>query len=165
MTKPFLISIVEYQTLHFMKPLIVLLATFGLSLLIFYFAGHTWQYVWAGNIAMSVMLLFTAMAHFAFLEGMSKMLPAFLPFKKEIVALTGFIEIAGAIGLLIPSARYLTGMALIVFFILILPANILAALKKVDYQKATNEGPGVSYLWFRIPLQVFFIAWVAWFAL
>jgi len=55
-------------------------------------------------------------------------------------------------------------MALILFFILILPANILAALKKVDYQKGTNDGPGAGYLWFRIPLQIFFIAWVAWFS-
>jgi uncharacterized membrane protein len=96
---------------------------------------------------------------------MAKMLPSFLPFKKEIVRLTGLIEVAGAIGLLIPTARYATVMALIIFFILILPANILAALKKVDYQKGANDGPGISYLWFRIPLQLFFIAWVAWFGL
>ena len=148
-----------------MKPLIVLLVTFVISLLAFYLSGHPGAYIWSGNIAMSVMLLFTAIAHFAFMEGMSKMLPGFLPFKKEIVGFTGLIEIAGAVGLLLPSSRAATAMGLILFFILILPANILAALKKVDYQKGTHDGPGIKYLWFRVPLQILFIAWVAWFGL
>jgi hypothetical protein len=46
-----------------------------------------------------------------------------------------------------------------------LSANINAAIHKVDYEKATYEGPGISYLWFRIPLQLLFIAWVAYFGL
>ena len=148
-----------------MKPLIVLILSFALSLLVIYLFDHTWQYIWAGNIAMSIMLLFTALGHFVFTDGMTKMLPSFLPFKKEIVGLTGLIEVAGAIGLLIPVARNGTAMALIIFFILVLPANILAALKSIDYQKGTQDGPGPGYLWFRIPLQAFFIAWVAWFGL
>lgn len=148
-----------------MKPLIVLILAFVLSLLIMYLFGHSWNYIWAGNIGMSAMLLFTAIGHFAFMEGMTKMLPAILPFKKEIVGLTGLLEIAGAIGLLLPASRYETTMALIIFFILILPANIWAAIKKVDYQKGTHDGPGIKYLWFRVPLQLFFIAWVAWFGL
>lgn len=148
-----------------MKPLIVLVLSFAISLLVIYLFDRTWQYIWAGNIAMSTMLLFTALGHFVFIEGMAKMLPSFLPFKKELVRLTGLIEVAGAIGLLIPAARYGTAMALIVFFILILPANILAALKNINYQKGTHDGPGIGYLWFRIPLQIFFIAWLAWFGL
>jgi uncharacterized membrane protein len=146
-----------------MKPLIVLVLGFGVSLLGIYLFDHTWQYTWAGNIGMSAMLLFTALGHFVFADGMAKMLPSFLPFKKEMVRFTGLIEIAAAIGLLIPAARYGTALALILFFILVLPANILAALKNIDYQKGTSDGPGIGYLWFRIPLQVFFIAWVAWF--
>jgi uncharacterized membrane protein len=148
-----------------MKPLIVLILAFVLSLLTIYLFNHHLDYIWAGNIGMSAMLLFTAIGHFAFMDGMTKMLPAILPFKKEIIGFTGLIEVAGAIGLLLPASRYETAMALIIFFILILPANILAAIKKVDYQKGTNDGPGMKYLWFRVPLQLFFIAWVAWFGL
>ena len=51
------------------------------------------------------------------------------------------------------------------FFILILPSNIYASVKKINYQKATLDGPGLSYLWFRMPLQVFFIGWVYFFNL
>jgi hypothetical protein len=49
------------------------------------------------------------------------------------------------------------GMALIIFFVVMLPANINAAVKHIDYQKGTTDGSGVNYLWFRVPLQVFFI--------
>jgi len=42
---------------------------------------------------------------------------------------------------------------------MLLPANIYAALKHVDYQRGTFEGSGTNYLWFRVPLQVLFILW------
>ena len=114
---------------------------------------------------MSCMLLFTAVGHFIYTKGMMLMMPDFLPLKKEIVLLTGFIEIIAAIGLLIPGFRYFTSILLIIFFILILSANINAAIKKVDFQKATLDGPGTNYLWFRVPLQLFFIVWVIYFGL
>ena len=127
-------------------------------------SGET-DYSFAGRLAMSVMLLFTAIGHFKFLDGMSKMMPAFFPYKKQLVFVTGLIEIAAAIGLMIPSLQKLTGWLLIAFFILVLPANIHAALKHVDYEKGTHEGPGPKYLWFRIPLQIFFICWVYFFTI
>ena len=118
------------------------------------------DYALSGRIAMSVMLLFTSIAHFVFTKGMAMMLPPFIPFKIEIVYLTGFIEMVAAIGLLIPRLSEVTGWLLIVFFILLLPANIYAASKQIDYEKASFEGKNLNYLWFRIPLQIVFIAWV-----
>ena len=148
-----------------MKPLIVLLATFAIALLAMRIFDHGWNFVFAGNAAMSMMLLFTAIGHFAYSKGMSMMLPRIIPFKKAIVYITGFIEIAAAIGLLIPELRHITSILLIIFFIAILPANIYAAIHKVDFQKGTNDGNDKNYLWFRIPLQVFFIGWVWYFGL
>jgi uncharacterized membrane protein len=147
-----------------MKPLVVLLGTFGASLLVTMFATGNANYRLSGQIAMAVMLAFTAIGHFVFVEGMMKMVPDLFPFKKQIVYVTGVIEIAAAIGLLIPQLRYLTAWLLILFFVLILPANINAAVKEIDFQKGSDDGPGLSYLWFRIPLQVFFIGWVYYFA-
>lgn len=143
-----------------MKPLIVLLVVFGLSILATGIFGGGIDVSLSGRIAMSVMLLFTAMGHFKFTRGMAMMLPGFIPFKTAMVYLTGIIEIATAIGLFISSLRSITAWLLIAFFILILPANIYAAIKKVDYQKGTLDGKGLNYLWFRIPLQILFIVWV-----
>jgi uncharacterized membrane protein len=148
-----------------MKPLFILFIAWGIALAAGKMLDHQWPLVFAGNLAMSVMLLFTAIGHFAFSKGMTMMLPAFLPFKKEIIYATGFIEILAAIGLLISSYRHLTAVLLIAFFALILPANIYAAIKKVDYQKGTYQGSGINYLWFRVPLQLFFIAWVWYFGI
>lgn len=142
-----------------MKPLFVLLTVFAVSLVVTKILRGNFNFAMSGRIAMSVMLLFTAMAHFLFTEGMSLMLPAFIPFKRELVYLTGVIEILFAIALLIPISSVITAWLLIAFFILIFPANIYAVIKHVDYQNATFGGSGLSYLWFRIPLQVMFIAW------
>lgn len=142
-----------------MKPLFVLLAVFAISLVITKILRGYLNFAMSGRIAMSAMLLFTAMAHFLFTKGMSLMLPAFIPFKTELVYFTGVVEILFAIGLLIPISSVITAWLLIAFFIIIFPANIYAVIKHVDYQKGTFDGSSLSYLWFRIPLQVIFIAW------
>lgn len=118
----------------------------------------------AGRIAMSAMLLFTAIGHFAFNKGMAMMLPEFLPYKTGIVYITGFLEVVMAVGLLLPQYRTVTGWTLILFLLLVLPANLYAAVYQVDYQNATFDGPGLHYLWFRIPLQLLLIVWAYAFA-
>lgn len=142
-----------------MKPFFVLIVTFLISLVVLRLTGSS-NFFLAGNIAMSAMLMFTAIGHFVFPKGMELMIPGFIPFKKAMVYITGVIEIIAAIGMLVPSLQLLTAYLLILFFILLLPVNIYAAIRKVDYQKATTEGPGLSYLWFRIPFQFFLMAWV-----
>lgn len=143
-----------------MKTLIVLLVTFLLSLILIKFIKGQLSLALAAQIAMAAMLVFAAIGHFAFTHGMAQMLPNFIPAKKELVYLTGVMEIGFAIGLLIPKYRITVAWLLIIFFILILPANIKAALENINYQTGELNGKGTSYLWFRIPLQLFFILWV-----
>lgn len=142
-----------------MKPLIVLLSVFVISLVITRIYLGKFEFALAGRIAMSAMLLFTAIGHFAFTKGMTMMLPDFIPFKTQVIYFTGFIEILAAIFLFVPNLRTITAWLLTAFFILTLPANIYAAIKEVDYQKGTFDGNGITYLWFRIPLQILFIVW------
>jgi uncharacterized membrane protein len=143
-----------------MKPLLVLLSVFGISLLVTKMLYGNFEFALSGRIAMAAMLMFTAVAHFVFTKGMVMMLPEFVPYKTGIVYLTGIIEIAAAIGLLIPNSSVLAAWLLIMFFILLLPANIYASIKRIDYQKGTFSGNGLVYLWFRVPLQILFIVWV-----
>ena len=143
-----------------MKPLIVLITTFLITLLIIKFSRGTYQFTISGRVAMSVMLVFTAIGHFVFTKGMAMMLPDFVPCKTKMVYITGIIEVIAAIGLLIPKLRVVTAWCLILFFVLLLPVNIYSAIKHIDYQNATYNGYGLSYLWFRVPLQTLFIVWV-----
>ncbi len=142
-----------------MKPLIILISVFVISCMTNKILHGNFSFALSGRIGMSAMLLFTAIGHFVFTKGMSMMLPDFVPFRIELVYLTGILEIAAAIGLFIPKFRVVTAWLLVVFFILMLPANIYASIKHIDYQKGTFDGPGLTYLWFRIPLQILFIVW------
>jgi uncharacterized membrane protein len=142
-----------------METLIVLLGAFTISLLIIKFITKRFEISQAGRIAMSVMLVFTAISHFIFAKGMAMMV-SFLPSPAAIVYATGIIEIIAALGLLIPKTRLLAGRLLILFFIILLPANIYAAYHNINLQSADYTGKGISYLWFRIPLQLLFIVWV-----
>lgn len=148
-----------------MKPFFILITVFVLYLFITRFNHGEYHHFISGRVAMSVMLLFTAIGHFKYVNGMEMMVPDLMPFKKVMVYFTGLLEIAFAIGLLYSPTLKLTGWILIAFLILVMPANIKAAKAHIDYQKATLNGPGPKYLWFRIPLQLFFIAWVWFFAL
>ncbi|CAM1350691.1 hypothetical protein [Tenacibaculum ascidiaceicola] len=148
-----------------MKPLFVLLFVFLISIGIQKLLLKNINYSLSGRIAMCAMLLFTALGHFLFTEGMSKMIPDFIPLKSPVTILTGVLEIVIAIGLLFPNYQKTTGWILIAFLLLMLPANIKASLENLNYQTGAYDGKGLSYLWFRIPLQVFFIAWVYFFTL
>jgi uncharacterized membrane protein len=142
-----------------MKPLIVLLTTFIISIITLRIIQGSFNPVLAGRIALSVMLLFTASGHFIYSKGMTMMIPDFVPYKTQLVFITGVVELLAAIGLLIPDLKTITGIMLIIFFVLILPANIYAAINNINYQTATFTGNGLRYLWFRVPLQFLFIVW------
>ncbi len=143
--------------------LIVLIVTFFLSLVTLKIIKKDWQFPLAGRIAMSVMLLLTGAGHFIFPEGMALMLPDFIPFRMAIIYVTGIIEMAASIGLLIPRLQKLTAWLLIIFLISIFPANIYAVIHHVNLQTATYDGSGFDYLWFRIPLQLLLVGWVYYF--
>lgn len=142
-----------------MKPLIVLLSVFVLSLFVNKVLRKDFRIGFSARIALASMMLFSAMGHFAFTEGMSMMLPAYIPYRVELIYLTGLAELLLAIGLLVPKFQVVTAWLLIVFFILVLPANINASLVNLNIEDATYSGNGLRYLWFRIPLQLLFIAW------
>ncbi|MDT0606531.1 DoxX family protein [Croceitalea rosinachiae] len=142
-----------------MKPLIVLLSSFAIAIFMVKIINKSYDFALSARIAIAIMLCFTAIGHFAFTKGMSMMIPQFIPYKETFVHLTGLFEILLAIGLLMPKLKTISGWTLIIFLILMLPANIYASLNNVNYQKGTFDGYGPSYLWFRIPLQFLFIVW------
>jgi uncharacterized membrane protein len=148
-----------------METLYILFGSFVISLIAIKITTKVFNYSLAGRIAMSVMLLFTAIGHFIYTEGMVMLIPDFFPIKTTLVYLTGILEICAAIGLMIPRFQKITAWLLIIFFVAILPANINAALNNIDLRTGSNTGPGAEYLWFRIPLQILFIVWTYFFGI
>lgn len=115
---------------------------------------------WRGAVpyALAVMFLFTAVAHFnAMRHDMVKMVPPWVPSPEAVVAITGVLEILGAIGLMIPRTRRAVGIALILFLVAVFPANVYAALNEVQF-----GGRAATPLVLRLPMQLLFIALLWW---
>ena len=143
-----------------MAPLIFLLATFGVLYLANRFVlGGRMSLSFIGRASMAVMLTVTGISHFTNTQPMVDMMPEFMPAKRELIYFTGVCELAAVIGLLWNRTSRLASVLLVIFFVLVLPANIAGSLKSVKFG-GMEYGP--LYLLFRIPLQLFFIWWV-WF--
>ncbi len=112
----------------------------------------------ATRIGLAVMFCFTAAAHFNNMRAdMIRMVPPAIPNPELMVTFTGVCEVLGGIGLLVPRTRRIAAIALILFLLAVLPANIHAALSGV-----TLRGAPPTPLVPRIALQVLFIALIWW---
>lgn len=146
-----------------MAPLIILLVTFSVLYAVDRFAlrGRLGLSL-VGRASMAVMLVATGVSHFTNTDEMIAMMPDFLPAKRELVYFTGVCELLAVPGLLWSRTAKLTSILLLIFFVLVLPANIAGSLKQVQFG-GMEYGP--LYLLFRVPLQILFIWWVWFFGL
>jgi uncharacterized membrane protein len=146
-----------------MAPLIILLVTFAILYFVDRFAlGGRLGMSFIGRASMALMLIATGIAHFTSNEQMVAMIPEFMPAKRELIYVTGICELLAVPGLLWSKTSRLTSILLLIFFVLVLPANVAGSLKEVQFG-GMEYGP--FYLLFRIPLQILFIWWVWYFGL
>jgi uncharacterized membrane protein len=87
---------------------------------------------------------------------MAAMLPSSIPYRLDLIYLTGIFELLGALGVWIPRLQRLAGFLLIVMLIGVLPANIYAAVNRIDF---AGHGAGPVFLLVRVPFQLFIIWW------
>jgi len=146
-----------------MTPLIVLLSAFTVLFAVNrFFLDQRLTISFIGRASLAAMLAVTGIAHFASTDLMMEMMPDFLPAKRELVYLTGVLELLAVAGLLIEKTSKITAVCLVLFFIAILPANVIGSLKQV---KIGGMESGAVYLFFRIPLQILFIFWAYYFGI
>lgn len=102
-------------------------------------------------------MVFAGVMHFVAPKPFISIVPRSLPARKELVLISGFFEILGGIGLLIPRVRKAAGIGLIALYIAVFPANIKMALDNKPL-----FGKHMPFLlWLRLPFQFLFM-WVAW---
>lgn len=94
--------------------------------------------------------------HFVIPESYMKIMPVALPFPRELVLLSGLLEIAGGVGLLIERTRRVAAIGLVALLIAVWPANVQMLLNARE-QQAT--GIYQLLLWLRLPLQIPLILW------
>ncbi len=89
----------------------------------------------------------------------AQIVPPYLPWHRFLVYVSGAAEIAGALGLLIPSWRRLAAWGLVLLLIAVFPANVYMANHGVQI----NARPMPQWLlWARLPLQALLIWWILW---
>jgi uncharacterized membrane protein len=117
--------------------------------------------VGALRFALAIMFLFTGASHFLpnTRPDLVRMVPPMLPFPEHLVTLTGVLELAGAVGLLIPSLASLAAYCLMALLVAMFPANAYAALAGLEI-----AGQAASPLIWRLPLQLFWIGALWWVA-
>jgi len=126
-------------------------------------AGAAGVRSWAAavRVGLAVMLLFTSSAHFTDMRhDLVRMVPDAVPHPMAVIYFTGVCEVLGGIGLLVPRLRFAAGVALVVFFLAVLPANIHAARAGVSLR-----GEPATPLVLRVPMQLLFIGLTWWSAL
>lgn len=115
-----------------------------------YFEG--WHSPLQGAVA--VMLLLAASAHWGSKRpDLVRMVPRVFPKPDWIITTTGLLEIAGAIGILIPATSRSASICLVVLFLAMFPANVRAARETL-----TIGGRPVPKLLPRTLIQLVFIA-------
>ena len=146
-----------------MTPLIILITTFGILWALNRFAlNHKLSLSQLGCISLAGMLVATALAHFFKTGEMVQMMPSLVPYKTEIVYATGVFEIVAAALLINRRTARVTSVLLILFFLAVLPANVIGSLKQVPLG-GMEYGP--EYLYFRIPFQLLLIWWTYYFGI
>ena len=108
-------------------------------------------------IIMSIFYVSVGVNHFTIPEWFLQIVPPRLPYKLELVYISGFLEIILGVMLLIPATRFYAAWGLILLLIAVYPANIYLAQTN---GAAMNTTPFVA--WGRLPFQFVFIALAYW---
>ncbi|QLY30505.1 DoxX family protein [Nocardia huaxiensis] len=136
-----------------MAPLIVLLVVTGSTRLAGWLGLTDWLDSWphAARLGLAAMFLLTASAHFLQprRNALIAMLPPRLPAPAALVTLTGVLETAGAVGLLIPFFAPAAALCLAVLMVVMFPANVHAA--------RSGQGIKTMPLPLRTVVQIVFI--------
>ena len=111
------------------------------------------------RLLLAGLFLTTGTLHFLRPELFLKIVPPRLPWPLGLVYLTGFLELAGGAGLLIPRFRTAAAYGLIALLIAVFPANIYMAVAQVKFGGFLAQP---LYHWVRLPFQGVLIAWLLW---
>ena len=103
---------------------------------------------------LSAFFIYFGVDHFINPDFYLSIMPPSFPLHEEAVYISGFFEIVGGIGVLIPRFRKIAGWGLVALLIAVYPANIYMAISP----EAFPDIP-IEVLYFRLALQFLFFYW------
>lgn len=112
------------------------------------------------RVVLAISIIVVGVTHFLTPEPFVKIVPPQLPYPLELVYLSGFYEILGGIGLLVPPVSQAAAWGLIALFIAVFPANINMAVNHIKLENIPDS-PWLHVV--RLPFQAVLIAWAWWY--
>jgi uncharacterized membrane protein len=108
----------------------------------------------------AVSFVLAGLNHFINTDFYLKIMPPYLPWHRSLVYLSGVVEIALGVLLLIPTLTRVAAWGLIALLAAVFPANIHMAVNHELYPAYS-----VTALWLRLPLQIVFMACAYWYTM
>ena len=109
---------------------------------------------------LAIAMVAVGVLHFLRPTPFVRIVPSYLPAPLSLVYISGFFEILGGIGLLIPQTRAWAAWGLIALYVAVFPANIYMLTHEVSLDP---DKPIPRWaLWLRLPFQFVFIGWAYW---
>lgn len=113
---------------------------------------------WARS-GLAAALVVAGIAHLVAPTPFEQHLPNWVPVPLALVVLTGLVEVALGIALVVARGQVrLIGLITAAYLVAVWPANIYVAVAGVE----VDGQPGGVYPWLRLPLQLLFILWAWW---
>lgn len=109
------------------------------------------------RVLMSILFMLAGINHFRSPQMYRAIMPPYLPWHTQLVALSGAAELGLGALALVPQWRRQAGWGLIALLVAVFPANLHMALHSDHYPQIP-----AWLLWCRLPLQVLLIASVRW---
>ena len=105
-------------------------------------------------IGLAAFFINVGVDHFINPDFYISIMPPAFPLHAEAVYISGFFEVAGGIGVLIPRLRKIAGWGLLALLVAVYPANIYMAITPEAFPELS-----ISLLYTRLPLQFIFFYW------
>ena len=105
---------------------------------------------------LAIFMIAAGTNHFVNPEFYMTIMPPYLPYHLELVYLSGFLEVALGVMLLVPRFSRLAAWGIVALLIAVFPANIYL----YQHQELLAASPLLHFL--RLPLQAVFLLWACW---
>jgi uncharacterized membrane protein len=109
------------------------------------------------RVVLATIMIGIGLLHFLRPAPFVHIVPSALPAPYVLVIVSGFFEVLGGVGLLVPRVRRAASIGLVALYVAVFPANI-----NMVVHPELGGGIAVWALWARLPLQFVLIAWAVW---